>query len=43
MDKMRKYAQMVIKIGVNIQVGEKLLIWHPEGAEHFSSLAMEEA
>lgn len=43
MDKLQKYIHLIIRMGLNIHPGEKLLIWCPVEASYFARMIMEAA
>ncbi|MCL2546363.1 MAG: aminopeptidase [Oscillospiraceae bacterium] len=43
MDKLQKYVNLIVQIGVNIQPGQKLLIFSPVDAAYFARMIMEQA
>ena len=43
MDKLHEYINLIVKIGVNIRAGQKLLIWCSADTASFAGMAMEAA
>ncbi|MCL2574838.1 MAG: aminopeptidase [Defluviitaleaceae bacterium] len=43
MDKLQKYVKLIVNVGVNVQLGQKLLINCPVDLAYFGRLAMQEA
>lgn len=43
MSKLHKYINLLVKMGVNINSGDKLLIWCPVEVAYFARMVMEEA